>query len=377
MLNSVLPTSVPAIGELEISLFGPGYGEAIALHIGDGNWVLVDSCLRPNTRTPASLQYLKDIGVDVAQSVKLIVATHWHDDHVRGISTLVEECESARLVVSTALSTTQFLKLVSLYTRRITDTSAGLDEFGRVFAILNSRKETGNTLYTAKLASSNRILYRGTLQLRNTTTPIIVSSLSPSDASMTKAMAAFADLLPEEEPRKRLSSVSPNHASVVLWIQVGHHQILLGADMERTNDTETGWSAIVDNSMVVSGVAGVFKVAHHGALSGHESRIWTEMLSDSPMAILSPFCNGNKRLPTTDDIERISGLTPHAYITAYPGLQRHKWDNKIVRGQIEQVTRQIRNAQAGWGVIRLRQNIFEENPSWRVDLEGNARSLRN
>ena len=32
----------PAAGELEVSLFGPGFGEALALHIGAGKWILVD-----------------------------------------------------------------------------------------------------------------------------------------------------------------------------------------------------------------------------------------------------------------------------------------------------------------------------------------------
>lgn len=30
----------PDDGEIEVSLFGPGYGEAIAIHLGDGSWFL-------------------------------------------------------------------------------------------------------------------------------------------------------------------------------------------------------------------------------------------------------------------------------------------------------------------------------------------------
>jgi hypothetical protein len=378
MPNSTVHFAPPAIDELEISLFGPGYGEAIALHIGKGNWILVDSSLEPNSRTPASLQYLNEIGVDVEQSVKLIVATHWHDDHVRGISTLFEECKSARFVLSNALNASEFRRLVTLYRRRIMDTSSGLDEFGRVFAILEARKEKGNQVNPPILATANKVLYRSNVQLRDNIIQVSVSSLSPSDASTLRAAAAFADLLPTPgQPRKRLSFLSPNQASVVLWIQVGHHQMLLGADLERTSDPKTGWSVILDDSMVISGTASVFKVAHHGALSGHEPRIWSELLDSNPMAILSPFCKGNKRLPTSDDIERINGLTPNAYVTSHPTLHRHKWSNKIVRSFVEDVTREIRNAHAGWGAIRLRQVISDENSSWQVELIGNATSLRN
>ena len=55
--------------ELEISIFGPGYGEAIALHLGFGKWVLVDSCLEPKSGKPAQLQYLESLGIDASLAV--------------------------------------------------------------------------------------------------------------------------------------------------------------------------------------------------------------------------------------------------------------------------------------------------------------------
>ena len=52
--------------------------------------MLVDSCLFPKTKDkePISLYYLNQIGVDPS-SVQTIVASHWHDDHIRGLSALV------------------------------------------------------------------------------------------------------------------------------------------------------------------------------------------------------------------------------------------------------------------------------------------------
>ena len=35
----------PGRREFELTLLGPGYGESIVLHVGDGIWILVDSCL--------------------------------------------------------------------------------------------------------------------------------------------------------------------------------------------------------------------------------------------------------------------------------------------------------------------------------------------
>lgn len=58
--------------ELEIMVFGPGYGEAIAVHVGERNWLLVDSCIDPDSKQPASYTYLQQIGVH-ADDVKAIV----------------------------------------------------------------------------------------------------------------------------------------------------------------------------------------------------------------------------------------------------------------------------------------------------------------
>ena len=66
--------------EIEVTLLGPGYGESAVLHIGNGVWVIVDSCIN-HEGIPQALEYLESIGVAPAQAVDLIVATHWHDDH--------------------------------------------------------------------------------------------------------------------------------------------------------------------------------------------------------------------------------------------------------------------------------------------------------
>ncbi|MBN1875905.1 MAG: hypothetical protein JXA33_16905 [Anaerolineae bacterium] len=55
----------PAPDELEISVFGPGYGESILVHVGAGNWILVDSCLDPVSKQPAALTYLDTLNVNI------------------------------------------------------------------------------------------------------------------------------------------------------------------------------------------------------------------------------------------------------------------------------------------------------------------------
>ncbi|NOX62146.1 MAG: hypothetical protein GXP42_09415 [Chloroflexi bacterium] len=366
----------PAVDELEVSLFGPGYGEAIALHLGRGKWVLVDSCIDPIAKAPATLHYLSHLGVDIAQAVKLIVATHWHDDHVRGISTVFQKCQSAELVISTALSKDKFLELIGLYHSGSVMQSSGIDEFVHIFQQLDKRKKQGVRFNAPKFALADRVLFREEISLGTTTVEANISSLSPSDEAVLQALLAFERLFPHRlESKKRITSPSPNHASVALWCAIGDSRILLGADLECTSNPKTGWSVILDDSSVLDRKASVFKVPHHGSKNAHHDGIWDNVLIRGPFAILTPYNRGSTSLPSSNDIARIVSLTSHAFLTAPTATRSTKWRKKVVRDTVKQATKNIRNVHQGWGHIRLRKRIGYPNKAWRVELFGDARPL--
>lgn len=64
----------PRPDELELSLFGSGIGESLAIHLGNGEWAIVDSCLGDRRRAVA-LSYLESLAIDIATQVKLVVIT--------------------------------------------------------------------------------------------------------------------------------------------------------------------------------------------------------------------------------------------------------------------------------------------------------------
>jgi glyoxylase-like metal-dependent hydrolase (beta-lactamase superfamily II) len=74
----------PDPDQFEVSVLGPGYGEAIVVHLGNGEWLTVDSCIDSRTREVAPMAYLRGLGVNLATQVRLVVTSHWHDDHVAG-----------------------------------------------------------------------------------------------------------------------------------------------------------------------------------------------------------------------------------------------------------------------------------------------------
>ena len=108
-------TSPPARDEIGISLFGPGFGECIVMHLGAGDWIIVDSCRELDSKRPVALEYLAKHGVDIGKSVCRVVATHWHDDHIDGIAEVYRTAESAAFACTTAFQQTEFKDLLRNY----------------------------------------------------------------------------------------------------------------------------------------------------------------------------------------------------------------------------------------------------------------------
>ena len=346
----------PDDDEIEVSLFGPGYGECILVHIGKGNWIIVDSCIDEDSQ-PAALAYLRSLGSNPSEAVCLIVATHWHDDHIRGMAKLVEVCGNANFCCASALTQKEFLgALGALENRPPTPAGSGVRELYRVFSLLAERST--NRTY----ALSHRVIFDHQ--------DCRVWSLSPSDTAYEAFLRQVGSLLPMDlETKRRVPSLTPNEAAVVLLVKVSDTVILLGADLERK-----GWLEIVENNKQKDDKSSVFKIPHHGSEDAHEERVWSEMLTKDPVAALTPWRRGGRELPSITDVSRILSFTDRAYVTT----SREGLAGKTVRGRNRAVQRTIRESGAriktvglSTGMIRLRKKVHSPD-DWRVEMFGSA-----
>ena len=347
----------PGIGDFEITLFGPGYGESIVLHVGDGIWVLIDSCINTDG-TPAALKYLDCIGIDPAQAVDLVVATHWHDDHIRGMAQLVTTCSKATFCCAAALCKTEFLTTVGTLAASYTSTraSSGLREIHDVIEQLARR-----ALEPTHALANRRIFVRDACE---------IWSLSPADAVFQDFLRSMDDLLPDVNRTKtRAPSLAPNDVAVVLWVRVGDIAVLLGSDLERR-----GWVRILQSRERPFGEASVFKVPHHGSQNADEPDVWRQMLDSEPFALVTPWQRGAHALPNRRDVQRMCSCTPKAYITA-----RHNPAGRRRPGVVDRTLResgvQLRRVAMSPGAIRLRRPL-DQAASWTVETFGTAYKLR-
>lgn len=331
------------------------------MHFGGDDWAVVDSCIDITSRRPVALDYL-DI-LDVSPSaIRLIVATHWHDDHIRGLSEVLRVADKARFVISTAQTSRELTTLVQLVEPRMMLKSSGVAELAKVYEHLET---TGSH---ATYAAADRRVWKPAGKTKRE-----LWTLSPSDRAIETTLKGIAKLLDEDDlPNRRIPAFTPNDASVVLWAEAPGVVILLGADLEESADEEMGWRAIVASTARPPGKAAVFKVPHHGSVTGHNDDVWVRLLESDPLAILTPFSRGRTPLPTASDEARLNAHASAVYKTSHVSPVAAEWAPPVAT-TLAETTASIRDAEPSPGHLRLRKRADES--SWRVELFGGATAV--
>ncbi len=300
--------------------------------------MIVDSCMDRNKGKPVALEYLEQLGVDVATCVKLVVATHWHNDHTRGIREVLSQALEARFVCARAMRREEFSTALG-FARE--PTHAPLRELESAWELMRTRAEG------MMWASANRTLLK--------TGMATVTSLSPGDEAETRSLEEISRLIPDlGSNRRREVSHTPNQLSVVLWIEHEHGSVLLGGDLEREKDPRLGWQAIINSTERPEGRAAVYKVAHHGSANADDDGIWEELLESRPAAFVTPFRCGLKPLPSVEDRERILARTSRLYIAARPDLSRSVRRDSVVEKTVRFVAGRLKATEGDMGQIRYR-----------------------
>ena len=215
-------TNLPDKDIFEVALIGTGggYGESIVMHIGNQNWVVVDSCINPKTGESLPLEYLREKGVNIATDVKQIICTHWHDDHIQGISDLLNECKSSMFSMARTTDRQKFLMFVELdYLKAKNEGSASSTvEILKCFNILKERNGG------IKGAEQDKLLFR--TEFDENVSEIF--SLSPSESVIDDFNYEISSLIKDYSSSNRKVIINkPNDKCVVLLVKVNDHRVLL------------------------------------------------------------------------------------------------------------------------------------------------------
>ncbi len=349
-------------------MFGPGVGECVVIHLTGGRWVVVDSCIDTATGQPAALRYLERIGVDIATAVDAVVATHWDDDHSRGMADTFEAAERAGFFCSAAIGDREVQALIALYGGSPPKAGGGTREMWRVLDVLRKRKS--HPTYLKRATTVHRREADGSL--------IHVESLTPSDAAFAAAVSDMIELVPSDgDQRTYLPWRKPNRDSVVLWLNIRGVRLLLGADLEEATPRgePSAWSAILADADREQERAELFKIPHHGSTNAFNPEVWEQMLAPQPLAVLTPFRQGGTQLPTKEGIGLICGKTNRGFWTRDVRLPlRHVSRSNAVEKTIAEATIEFGRRSWPTGHTRFRK-VSDGSADWKVDLFDGAGAL--
>ena len=331
--------------------------------------MLVDSCVDQSNGSPPAFGYLTEIGVDVANRVHLVVGTHAHDDHIAGIGDAFVAASSARFVCSSALTRDEFYALV----QADADISAEFREsiraeYGKVFAEVARRGKRNHRAWLTR-AVEGRVLWErpqaGSIPAAR------VTALSPSDRAVTRAIAALAAGTAKAGERRQLSSADPNELAVAIWVEVGEHSALLGADL-LTGPAGCGWHAVL-SSFSPTSRASLFKVPHHGAPNAHHEGVWQDLVSDKPVAVAAPFRGGKRPRPQPEDVTRVCAVAENFWLTAAAPLPAQSAAVKRTAATMNSIATNVRDPHGRPGQVRAR--VAQADQQWKVDVVPPARAM--
>jgi len=356
----------PARAEIEVSVFGRGYGESIVIHLGDGKWVVVDSLL--SSGTPVPLHYLEAVGANVEDDVALVVATHWHDDHIRGLAAVCDKAKSATIAFPQAMLNDEFMafarKFVDLPVAKV---SSGVREMERLLDILKVRNWA-----RFEMARAWTTLLRYHPDALSHGAAIEIEAMSPSNFDMVRFLATVAADQGPEGIARRAPRYDRNDVSCALHVRFGGGSIVLGADLENVADLRSGWKAVFGAQQLPPRTSLLLKVPHHGSATGHHPDIWTRLCLSQPVATLATWANGDKKLPLRSDVVRIMGLAGESFSTSPSSTSGDRHPLQAVNSVLRRTKSKVRKLDARLGHVRHRIDATDPAARWRTELFGRA-----
>ena len=368
-LRPSFSTSPPEDNELEVHVYGQGYGEAALIHYGGGRWIAIDSAVTKKNE-PWAIEYLQQIGHSAAQ-IDYALLTHWHTDHIKGFSKLISQSPNAKVFFSSASRTSEFRNVAASFAGTGGGAvNAASYEYNELIRILSDRKKTSGSM-NLEFVSCNT-----SYSLRSGGFEGRLLLLSPSAADVISDQIYFRDVI-----NQRMPTDSPyvakveNHSSVVALIEFQTFCLLFGADRELHKDTDRGWNVVFSSiaNLQPSGLpAGFYKVSHHGSHTGYCQDLWKSCLGPDAVLVMTPYTRS--RLPTLTMVNAYKTHSTKVFSSAV--TRKIKGD---IRNDIAKLgphgPKILSSGQTAPGSVRCRRSLSDAASIWSTELFDGAQQM--
>jgi hypothetical protein len=301
----------PDLSTIEITVFGPAYGEGIVLHLPGIGWGVVDSCVFKSDGNNHSLplSYLKAIGVT---ELAFAFLSHPHEDHYLGLDEIIESFPRMKILGRYQGDSIEELKRYWIY-RDLEKTHSTSDYLAKVFNAMRKAERKG--IKYVRLSELQTVM-KGSGNIAGKTFNSEIKVLSPSGVSEERYADALRRVIPREGERlKYLKRYDHNLIASAFLIRVNDLKIILGSDVIKGGNIQTGWKGIMGITAANDLKAQVVKVAHHGSSGAHHQPVWSLHKLGKAMAIITPYYKGQTCLPGIGDVSRIRDHAVQAGIT--------------------------------------------------------------
>ena len=332
LTDQIKELRIPDPDEIEITTIGVGgfEGESIVVHFGDGKWGVIDSC-KSQDGVNLPLLYLSALGVSLSD-VEVVVCTHWHSDHINGLSEVLGACPFATFDYPIVGQENNLLKYL-ISGDEAQGASSVWKEFLRCISAVG--EERVNYGYADRIVYDNG---RGTMLV----------ALSPSKKMLDEMQQILVKYDSDDSDLSQIneSVITPNMCSTALMLCTQDTCVLLGADLEANrvdNDImscigncakqwEKGWCNIIQTSRSYKKrKASFFKLPHHSSNTGYCNEVWTNHILNEPVSVTTVFVNNaGVKLPQKDMLSHYKNLSSEMYMTS---TGPKKKDNKRKYGK--------------------------------------------
>ena len=272
---------------LAVLVFGPGYGELVLIRVPPSSWMVVDGC------GAGDIDYAVATLAHYRASPSIVVLTHPHDDHSRGLSGVIEAATPPD-----RKETWPRIGMVLPPGNDVAAHSAGYIAGVTIQAIAAIEQRWNDSPACRWDVNAEDVERLGDATLR---------VLSPREEVRADQMARWI-------ARRR---IDPNVISTALLLEWRGRRIVLGSDL--VENPRRGWS----HSLVIDPELGhhdLLKVPHHGS----DAALLDEVLlprtgATAPSRIITPF--RLRRLPRFSPgvgAHRVASLPGTTYLTGLP-----------------------------------------------------------
>lgn len=246
---------------LHVIVFGPGYGESVAVHVPDGGWLVC----HPLTGAGRAADFVPAVELlgQRDEPAALLLLTHPHDDHVGGFDRLVTRFATGPVG------------------------AIGLQHLPKGF--------TEDDYATGVLAKSNRLKALASIHRYWRDHPEFQWALR-ADGSVRGIGPGTVEVLHPNEAYLRGGQpdpvAAPNAYSAPVLIQWGAARIVLGADLPSTQ-----WNAVLQTTRTPTlANHGALKVSHHGSTGSIADELVRSTYRNA-VATITPWHIGRGLLP--------------------------------------------------------------------------------